>query len=58
MVTPTRRAMEAIDAEACPCRPGYDRQRPEPFALALRAAKQALDPAGILNPGVLFDTAG
>ncbi|MDF3301424.1 FAD-binding oxidoreductase [Streptomyces tropicalis] len=36
-------------------RPGYDRQRPEPFALALRAAKQALDPAGILNPGVLID---
>ncbi|MFJ4828044.1 FAD-binding oxidoreductase [Streptomyces bacillaris] len=36
-------------------RPGYDRQRPEPFALALRAAKQALDPAGILNPGALFD---
>ncbi|MEV6580943.1 FAD-binding oxidoreductase [Streptomyces sp. NPDC051582] len=36
-------------------RPGYDRQRPEPFARALRAAKDALDPAGILNPGVLFD---
>ncbi|MFK0046252.1 FAD-binding oxidoreductase [Streptomyces sp. NPDC090741] len=36
-------------------RPGYDRQRPEPFARALRAAKHALDPAGILNPGVLFD---
>ncbi|MFE7773513.1 FAD-binding oxidoreductase [Streptomyces sp. NPDC057445] len=36
-------------------RPGYDRQRPEPFAHALRAAKQALDPAGILNPGVLVD---
>ncbi|TFV67903.1 UNVERIFIED_ORG: FAD-binding oxidoreductase [Bacillus sp. AZ43] len=36
-------------------RPGYDRQRPEPFALALRAAKAALDPAGILNPGVLVD---
>lgn len=34
-------------------RPWYDRQRPEPFALALRAAKAALDPAGILNPGVL-----
>ncbi|MET8834172.1 FAD-binding oxidoreductase [Micromonospora sp. NPDC004540] len=34
-------------------RPGYDRQRPEPFALALRAAKTALDPHGILNPGVL-----
>jgi alkyldihydroxyacetonephosphate synthase len=36
-------------------RPWYDRQRPDPFAAALRAAKQALDPAGILNPGVLFD---
>ncbi|MFE2146716.1 FAD-binding oxidoreductase, partial [Streptomyces sp. NPDC059456] len=36
-------------------RPGYDRQRPEPFARALQAAKAALDPAGILNPGVLFD---
>jgi alkyldihydroxyacetonephosphate synthase len=33
----------------------YDRQRPDPFALALRAAKSALDPAGILNPGVLVD---
>ena len=33
----------------------YDRQRPDPFALALRAAKTALDPAGILNPGVLLD---
>lgn len=33
----------------------YDRQRPEPFAHALRAAKSALDPAGILNPGVLLD---
>jgi alkyldihydroxyacetonephosphate synthase len=33
----------------------YDRQRPEPFARALVAAKQALDPAGILNPGLLVD---
>ena len=33
----------------------YDQQRPDGFALALRAAKQALDPAGILNPGVLID---
>jgi alkyldihydroxyacetonephosphate synthase len=36
-------------------RPWYDRQRPDPFALALRAAKAALDPAGVLNPGVLLD---
>ena len=38
-------------------RPWYDRQRPEPFAGALRAAKRALDPAGVLNPGVLIDPA-
>ena len=38
-------------------RPWYDRQRPEAFAEALRAAKRALDPAGILNPGVLIDPA-
>ncbi len=36
-------------------RPWYDRQRPEPFATALRAAKAALDPSGALNPGVLID---
>ena len=36
----------------------YDRQRPEPFAAALRAAKAAVDPAGMLNPGVLLDPAG
>src|SRR5438552_371997 len=36
-------------------RPWYDRQRPDAFAGALRAAKRALDPAGILNPGVLVD---
>ncbi|HJK89092.1 MAG TPA: FAD-binding oxidoreductase, partial [Polyangiaceae bacterium LLY-WYZ-15_(1-7)] len=39
-------------------RPWYDRQRPEPFAMALRAAKRELDPAGILNPGVLVDPEG
>ncbi|MGH2969203.1 MAG: FAD-binding oxidoreductase, partial [Solirubrobacteraceae bacterium] len=33
----------------------YDRQRPEPFAAALRADKDALDPDGILNPGVLWE---
>jgi alkyldihydroxyacetonephosphate synthase len=36
-------------------RPWYDEQRPEPFAAALRAAKTALDPSGMLNPGVLVD---
>jgi len=36
-------------------RPWYDAQRPEGFARALSAAKSALDPAGILNPGVLID---
>jgi alkyldihydroxyacetonephosphate synthase len=36
-------------------RPWYDRQRPDPFATALRGAKAAVDPAGILNPGVLVD---
>jgi len=38
-------------------RPWYDRQRPEPFAAALRAAKRELDPRGLLNPGVLIDPA-
>jgi alkyldihydroxyacetonephosphate synthase len=36
-------------------RPWYDRQRPEPFAAALRGAKLAVDPAGVMNPGVLID---
>ncbi|HVD41791.1 MAG TPA: FAD-binding oxidoreductase [Solirubrobacterales bacterium] len=38
-------------------RPWYDRQRPAPFAAALRAAKAEIDPAGMLNPGVLIDPA-
>jgi alkyldihydroxyacetonephosphate synthase len=37
-------------------RPWYDRQRPELFAQALRAAKRELDPNGVLNPGVLLDS--
>jgi alkyldihydroxyacetonephosphate synthase len=36
-------------------RPWYDRQRPDRFADALRAAKAAVDPGAILNPGVLVD---
>lgn len=36
-------------------RPWYDRERPEGFARALSATKKELDPAGILNPGVLLD---
>jgi alkyldihydroxyacetonephosphate synthase len=35
-------------------RPGYDCQRPDVFAAALTASKAALDPTGILNPGVLI----
>jgi alkyldihydroxyacetonephosphate synthase len=38
-------------------RPWYDRQRPELFARALGAAKSSLDPAGVMNPGVLIDPA-
>ena len=38
-------------------RPWYDRQRPERFAAALRAAKATLDPEGVMNPGVLIDPA-
>jgi alkyldihydroxyacetonephosphate synthase len=33
----------------------YDEQRPAPFAAALAAAKRAVDPRGVLNPGVLVD---
>jgi alkyldihydroxyacetonephosphate synthase len=39
-------------------RPWYDQQRPDTFAAALTAAKSALDPAGVLNPGVLVDPSG
>jgi alkyldihydroxyacetonephosphate synthase len=34
-------------------RPWYDVQRPDLFAQAMVAAKSALDPVGVLNPGVL-----
>ncbi len=36
-------------------RPWYDKERPELFCTALKAAKTAFDPKQILNPGVLFD---
>ncbi len=38
-------------------RPWYDRQRPDPFADAVRGAKRAVDPTAVLNPGVLIDPA-
>jgi alkyldihydroxyacetonephosphate synthase len=34
-------------------RPWYDEQRPDVFAAALRGAKAAVDPVGLMNPGVL-----
>ncbi|HVY09000.1 MAG TPA: FAD-binding oxidoreductase [Mycobacteriales bacterium] len=36
-------------------RPWYDQQRPDRFADALRGAKRAVDPSGVLNPGVVLD---
>jgi alkyldihydroxyacetonephosphate synthase len=38
-------------------RPWYEQQRPAPFAAALAGAKAAIDPAGVMNPGVLLDPA-
>ncbi len=36
-------------------RPWYDVQRPDVFASAFAGAKAAVDPQGLLNPGVLLD---
>jgi alkyldihydroxyacetonephosphate synthase len=36
-------------------RPWYDKERPELFCSAMKAAKGIFDPKQILNPGVLFD---
>ncbi|MEQ8345175.1 MAG: FAD-binding oxidoreductase [Sneathiellaceae bacterium] len=37
---------------------GYDVERPALFATALSGAKSALDPNGVMNPGVLIDPHG
>ncbi|HIE86330.1 MAG: FAD-binding oxidoreductase [bacterium] len=37
-------------------RKGWSEQRPALFEAALKGAKKQLDPNGILNPGVLFDS--
>lgn len=39
-------------------RSAYEQEVPDLMRRALVAAKAALDPAGIMNPGVLFDPAG
>jgi len=36
-------------------RPWYDQQRPDVFASGLQSLKATLDPAAVLNPGVLFE---
>ncbi|HET6832193.1 MAG TPA: FAD-binding oxidoreductase [Solirubrobacterales bacterium] len=36
-------------------RPWYELQRPDRFAAALAGAKAAVDPAAVMNPGVLID---
>ncbi len=36
-------------------RPWYDKQRPDLFASAYKAAKHRLDPNGIMNPGIIVD---
>jgi alkyldihydroxyacetonephosphate synthase len=39
-------------------RGGYERQTSPVFREMLRAAKRAVDPSGLLNPGVLIDPPG
>ena len=38
--------------------PWYQKQRPSLFGEALKAAKQALDPRGVMNPGVIVPVGG
>jgi alkyldihydroxyacetonephosphate synthase len=38
--------------------PWYERQRPDLFGAVLQSAKSAVDPAGVMNPGVLVPARG
>ena len=55
---PTAAPSPTTTRSAATTGPGTTGNAPQPFAGALRAMKTALDPGGIMNPGVLIDVRG